>query len=503
MEDGRGDRYDYDDEGQLTAASYRVATPEATPGTALRTDVFEYDKLGNRMGTHNIASRGSTNFTRDNNGLNQYSSWTPSAINYDDDMGGDCGSPGHANGVTMQEGYITASFNALNQPTAMWSPVYNPNFLWFGYDPLGRCVKRWMGSDTGYAPNSNPATYYYYDGQNMIQEGSSAINAARIYVHGAGVDQVVASQVSSGEWRYHHYDGQGNCILLTDTGGAIREQYDYDAFGMPYAYSVGGTPLGTAGPWGNRFLFTGREWLSDLRIYDYRARQYQPELGRFLQPDPQEFSAGDYNLYRYCHNDPVNKSDPTGLAERIMEDFRWKTNCFFDGGNSFQGSYAEFKARANLETMPTGNYADSNVQNHIKKDQKQEGLTVYSTNVEGGVSRPTLNWYVNDERYASTKVVLGELEHVSRYLWSSEAGRDLAEAVRKFNKNPNADKAKEKLENARLKEKIWHDQNIHDNRRHIINSNPKLRDNVHPLDIQKAIRSVEPLEDPRPAYLGY
>jgi uncharacterized protein RhaS with RHS repeats len=40
---------------------------------------------------------------------------------------------------------------------------------------------------------------------------------------------------------------------------------------------------------------------------------YQPELGRFMQPDPKEFGAGDYNLYRYCHNDPVNKSDPNGL----------------------------------------------------------------------------------------------------------------------------------------------------------------------------------------------
>ena len=40
---------------------------------------------------------------------------------------------------------------------------------------------------------------------------------------------------------------------------------------------------------------------------------YQPELGRFLQPDPKEFGAGDYNLYRYCHNDPVNHVDPFGL----------------------------------------------------------------------------------------------------------------------------------------------------------------------------------------------
>jgi hypothetical protein len=27
------------------------------------------------------------------------------------------------------------------------------------------------------------------------------------------------------------------------------------------------------------------------------------EIGRFLQPDPKEFEAGDYNLYRYCHNE--------------------------------------------------------------------------------------------------------------------------------------------------------------------------------------------------------
>jgi RHS repeat-associated protein len=86
----------------------------------------------------------------------------------------------------------------------------------------------------------------------------------------------------------------------------------------------------------NRFLFIGSEWsvpgsrdidgraerprererasqwLKDVAVYDFRNRMYQPELGRFIQPDPKEFKAGDYNLYRYCHNDPINKSDPTG-----------------------------------------------------------------------------------------------------------------------------------------------------------------------------------------------
>jgi len=413
MEDGRGDRFGYDEEGQLTSASYRVATPEGTPGTALRTDVFEYDKMGNRMGTHNLASKGSTNFARDNNGLNQYSSWTGSAINQDDDMGGEWGSPGHANGVTMQEGWITASFNALNQPMAMWCPTYGSNFMWFGYDPLGRCVKRWMGTVTGNAPNSNPATYYYYDGVDMIQEGSSALMATRIYVHGAGVDQIVASQVvTTGEWRFHHYDGQGNCILLTDTSGNIREQYDYDAFGLPYFYSVTGGKLATANQWGNRFLFTGREWLGDLRIYDYRARQYQPELGRFLQPDPKEFAAGDYNLYRYCHNDPVNKSDPTGLEDEKEKEPKKLVREVTRLVRTPTGSHIPQVIRY----TESGNWLDTTISHHYKSGNGG------STIAEGTAKQSGLDWNIDlhvdwfvgkdDE---DSDVVTRELDHVQDF----------------------------------------------------------------------------------------
>jgi RHS repeat-associated protein len=111
---------------------------------------------------------------------------------------------------------------------------------------------------------------------------------------------------------YHYYDASGHCTLLTDGQGNIKEQYYYDAFGLPRFYDAAGTYIGYS-QHGNRFLFTGREWLSDLHLYDYRNRLYQPELGRFLQPDPKEFAAGDYNLYRYCHNDPVNNTDPMGL----------------------------------------------------------------------------------------------------------------------------------------------------------------------------------------------
>jgi RHS repeat-associated protein len=162
----------------------------------------------------------------------------------------------------------------------------------------------------------------------MIQEGPSASVADRTYVHGARVDEIVASQVS-GVWYNHHYDAQGNCILLSTASGGLQEQYDYDAFGYPYFYTATGSKAGNVK---TRFLFTGREWLPDLRIYDYRARLYQPELGRFLQPDPKEFGAGDYNLYRYCHNDPVNRIDPEGL--QVVDTLTgWGGGDWIKGGN--------------------------------------------------------------------------------------------------------------------------------------------------------------------------
>jgi uncharacterized protein RhaS with RHS repeats len=76
--------------------------------------------------------------------------------------------------------------------------------------------------------------------------------------------------------------------------------------------------------------------LSDLKLYDYRNRMYQPELGRFLQPDPKEFAAGDYNLYRYCHNDPVNRNDPFGLRDETFGELLKKTAIDYANG---VGSY--------------------------------------------------------------------------------------------------------------------------------------------------------------------
>src|SRR5215211_6815040 len=75
----------------------------------------------------------------------------------------------------------------------------------------------------------------------------------------------------------------------------------------------------------NRFLFTGREYAATYRattnaafnFYEYRARAYNPKVGRFMSEDPKLFDAGDYNLFRYCHNDPIDFTDPMGQEGEI------------------------------------------------------------------------------------------------------------------------------------------------------------------------------------------
>ncbi|MER7663569.1 RHS repeat-associated core domain-containing protein, partial [Streptomyces sp. NPDC096193] len=46
-------------------------------------------------------------------------------------------------------------------------------------------------------------------------------------------------------------------------------------------------------------------------LYHYAARYYDPNIGRFTQPDP---SGQEKNPYLYAEGDPVNRIDPTGLA---------------------------------------------------------------------------------------------------------------------------------------------------------------------------------------------
>jgi RHS repeat-associated protein len=58
--------------------------------------------------------------------------------------------------------------------------------------------------------------------------------------------------------------------------------------------------------------FTGREWDPETGLYYYRARYYDPVVGRCVSEDPIRWLGG-INLHRYAGSNPGNFVDPTGL----------------------------------------------------------------------------------------------------------------------------------------------------------------------------------------------
>jgi RHS repeat-associated protein len=276
------DNYTYDATQQVTNAAYAGG----------RTQGFGYDLVGNRTSV----SEGGTNTTYTANALNQYSSVGAAAQTYD------------ANGnltVDTENGTVkTLSYDAQNR---LLNASVGANSMTVAYDARNRVVKRVI---------NGAATYFYYDGWNLIEERDASGNLKLKYVNGPGVDEkLMLTRTTTPTPIFYHEDGLGSVIALTDMTGNVLERYKYDVFGLPAILDGSGQPIAQSA-YGNRFLFTGREWIAETGLYDYRNRMYSPSLGRFMQTDPIKFSAGDGNIYRYVANDPVNSIDPKGLATK-------------------------------------------------------------------------------------------------------------------------------------------------------------------------------------------
>jgi RHS repeat-associated protein len=153
---------------------------------------------------------------------------------------------------------------------------------------------------------NNVITYYIYDGEKPILEYNSAGAMVGRNVYGKGIDEILM-RTDLTQTYYFQQDHEGSVTHLTNASGVVIESYRYDAFGAP-------TTMSSSGTYNNRFRFTGREYAATFGFYEYRARAYNPTLGRFMSEDPKGFAAGDYNLFRYCHNNPEDLTDPMGLA---------------------------------------------------------------------------------------------------------------------------------------------------------------------------------------------
>nr|WP_255578674.1 RHS repeat-associated core domain-containing protein [Chitinophaga sp. sic0106] len=109
-------------------------------------------------------------------------------------------------------------------------------------------------------------------------------------------------------------------LVVTHNGGPVLEEAHYYPFGLTMAGISSNALKGSNYP-ENRKKYNGNELQSKefsdgsgLELFDFNARTFDPQIGRFLQIDPwiEEGSQEMLTPYQFAYNNPIRYNDPNG-----------------------------------------------------------------------------------------------------------------------------------------------------------------------------------------------
>jgi RHS repeat-associated protein len=271
----------------------------------------------------------------------------------------------------------------------------NVKQLTFTYDPFGRRISKTIVQDgigTDCANNTCPrTTNYVYDQENIILEYDQAGAIKTKYTHGLGIDEPLAVQQGTNTY-YYHADGLGSITSLSNASGSIVQTYSYDSFGNMTATGNVSQP----------FTYTGREYDSETGMYFYRARYYDPKVGRFVTKDPIGFKGG-INLYVYVENNPLSLTDALGLASKYNPPSLTATPSPFDVFDLLKQWYDFFDQH--MRKNPDDFNLVNNLRRQVPCGQKQ---TIYICETSDGCLYGGLGTVLSND-HCETKTIEGNL----------------------------------------------------------------------------------------------
>ena len=216
-----------------------------------------------------------------------------------------------ANGNSLNDTFRTFTWDAENRPVTMGS-------VGLTYDALGRVVERGVAS-------TYTETVYSPAGAKLALMNGTTLTKA--FVPLTGGDTVVYN--SSGPAYYRHTDHLGSSRFASTPSQTLYSDTAYSPFGEPYASS---------GAIDNSF--TGQDQDTLAGLYDFPAREQDPNQGRWASPDPAGLAAVDptnpqsWNRYAYVQNSPLNLVDPFG-RNCVWDDGSYDSSSDPDTGNQW------------------------------------------------------------------------------------------------------------------------------------------------------------------------
>jgi len=245
-----------------------------------------------------------------------------------------------ANGNMVSGNGHTAAYTAFNKVSHIEgtsAPGGSSPTVDFVYEADGNRVLQTTGTTTG--PETARTVYVGLGetGKSIYERTMTSAGIQHVHFIYAGNAHRgnafalrIATQTSSDatatySTKYNHFDHLGSTTATSDEsgqvmgpawGGAATTVYSYDAWGLKR--SPDGRPATTIqSPAAGNREYTGQEAIPGVTLVNMNGRVYDPQLGRFLSPDPNVQFVADlqsYNRYSYVRNNPLRLTDPTGYA---------------------------------------------------------------------------------------------------------------------------------------------------------------------------------------------
>ena len=266
--------YSYDQLNQLIGAVFTAQSGSVTQRLS-----YTYDAMGNRL----TATENGVTTVYSYNNLNQIVSANGFSYRYD------------ANGNLLEDEKRTYTWTADNRVAS--ETLKSTGQAWvYGYDALG--------NRTSSTTNGVTTTYTVDVDGNVLGEYVDGAWSRSYYQGG-----LLAGWTSADGAYYFNNDALGSVVSVTGVSGTANT-YSYDPFG---------NVLNSTENVANDFEYVGGYGLmvNDSGTTFVRARNYDPETGRWISADPMEILGGD-NTYVFCFNNAVYFTDISGAQPMCL-----------------------------------------------------------------------------------------------------------------------------------------------------------------------------------------
>ena len=284
-----------------------------------QTVTYEYDDLGQLVWEKNATAGKAWNYTYDNGG--NILSRTEYACSGNGTVSG--------SGTTTSYTYGDAEWGDL-------LTAYDGDEI--TYDGIGNPLSyrgwtmNWQGGRrlAGMTKGSDTLSFAY--NESGLRTSKTVNGVAHSYVWQGSK---LAADITDAYALYFHYDSTGDVIGFTRTANGTDTEYFYvknlqgdilkviTATGTEaatYTYDAWGRVLTSTGDLAdiNPLRYRGYYYDTETGLYYLQSRYYDPEVSRFINPD--SFATTDVdgvlsaNMFAYCENNPVTRSDSTGCA---------------------------------------------------------------------------------------------------------------------------------------------------------------------------------------------